>query len=55
MRVKVGLCNVKSKLLYQGMWHDNDDNCRDPLFVDWFVLEVWAFVPWVELSNDNFG
>jgi hypothetical protein len=31
MRVQVGLCNVKSKLLHQRMWLNNDDSCRDPL------------------------
>jgi hypothetical protein len=40
MRVEVGFCNVKSKLLRQGMWLSNDDMRRPPLFVDWIVSEV---------------
>jgi hypothetical protein len=31
MRVEIGFCSVKSKLLRQGIWLDNDDMRRNPL------------------------
>jgi hypothetical protein len=37
----VGACIVKSKLLCQGMWLDNDDVGRTPFFVDWFASKFW--------------
>jgi hypothetical protein len=35
-----GLCNVKSKLLREGMWLRNDDVRRTPLFVVWIASEA---------------
>ena len=41
MHVEEGTCNVKSELLRQGTWLENDDMRRPPpFFVDWIASEV---------------